>query len=171
MAKNNNTHLDDETLREYLQQLHTKPYSPSDLDFLEHISRCNYCADKMASQIEADGLLQAPKDFKASVLRETQNLRSQTELMIHKTSAKMQLLFYSLRVGGAMVGALVILFLSGIVLSLNPGDSAASNLQQEPPAQEQFSISRKLGEGSTYINQILKDFSNQIIHMEGVDND
>ncbi|HIX59317.1 MAG TPA: hypothetical protein IAA45_06330 [Candidatus Blautia gallistercoris] len=171
MAKNNYIHPDDETLREQLNRIYQDPGHSSDLDFLEHISRCSYCADRMASQMEADGLLRAPRDLKASVLQETQNLRFQTELMIHRTSARMQFLFYSLRVGGAMLGALVILFLGGITFSLNSGQTSAPGFQQEPPKQEQFSISQKLGEGSAYINQILKDFSNQFIHMEGIDND
>lgn len=165
-------HLDEDKIQKQLQRLHKSNYHSNDLRFLEHIGTCNYCADQLAHKVETDGLLKAPPDFKESVMAQTKSVRLQTELAIHKTSAKMQLLFYSLRVGGAILGALVILFLSGAALSLHSGQAANNKLPKYTnQRQENFSFSKKLDEGSRYLNQILQDFSDQLIHMEGSNND
>ncbi|MGI6069750.1 MAG: hypothetical protein ACOYBE_04905 [Blautia sp.] len=165
-------HLDEEMIQKHLQRLHTADHSSTDLDFLEHIGTCNYCAERLAHQLETEGLLCAPKDFKENVIAQTKSLRTQTELAIHKTSAKMQLLFYSLRVGAAILGALVILFLSSAALSLHSGQMPSTDLPKPPTQrQENFSFSKKLDEGSRYLNEILQDFSDKLIHMEGSNND
>lgn len=157
-------HLDEDMIREQLQKLSSETAVFDNYDFLEHISHCSYCADHMAHVMEQEGLVHAPRDFRESVLAQTKSLKVQTELSIHKTSAKMQLFFYSLRVGGAILGALVILFLSSMALSFQ-GQHSNKELYPERPIQiqENFSLSQELHRSSNYLNQLLQDFSNQFI--------
>lgn len=74
-----------------------------------HIAACSRCADLFAEYMEARPLLSAPMDFQESVMKRS---RQADIVMISKTnqiSKRLQLFYYSLKVGFAVVCALFLL--------------------------------------------------------------
>lgn len=91
--------------QEILYQYHHNQLSSTDtITFLDHVSQCTYCADKLAASFEQEMLIAAPRNLKERVLIEAERTKS--------APAKKQFFFYSLRVCTAMCGALFLLFTS-----------------------------------------------------------
>ncbi len=158
-------HSDGWQLEELLSKQDSADWEPEDLRLLAHIGTCDSCAQALAECAQADGLIAPPQRFKEEVLAKSYALRVQTEKLLHKTSAKTQLFFYSLRVGTAVAGALTVLLFSSMLISLHPDEAAARREWEE--AREAPSFSMKLHQGTDQLNQFLQDVSYKIIHMEG----
>lgn len=80
------------------------------LTFMEHIGRCNDCANRFASYQEQD-LLHAPVNFKRDIMAETSRISHAHH------SAKQAFYRYCLQVGFSMAASLVLVF-SGTHLKL-----------------------------------------------------
>jgi hypothetical protein len=135
--------------------------------FLEHIGSCNFCADQLEVHMALD-MLPAPRNFKDDLLSATKRPEIQLARKAQETSKKMQLLFYSLKVGTAAVGAILLLFLT---MNL-PG---MHDVPKEQPANRwsdnSFSLTDTLRDNMYKISDNMLDFSNDIINMEVIKND
>lgn len=79
---------------------------------LSHIAACTGCADLFAEYMESESLLTAPMDLRESVLRRSRQIDVQMIAKTNQASRQLQLFYYSLRVGFAVLGALVLLALT-----------------------------------------------------------
>lgn len=80
-------------------------------EFLEHMASCNYCSNLLAESMK-ENTITAPIDMKANILNSTKSLNMQVSRKVKEISKRVQLLQYSLKVAGATIGALLLLFLT-----------------------------------------------------------
>ena len=118
-----------------------------------HLSQCTYCADLFSKVMEQGYLISPPPDMKEHILKKSRRIRQQREY-----SKKMQLFFYSLRVGAAMCFALLLLFVI---------DYKTSSMEIKIPDEKKgFQL-----EMLTNINHNINEVTTKIITMEGKKND
>ena len=67
-------------------------------------------AENLMRQVEAEGLLLAPVHMKQEILERSRRIDMQLKAETNQASKKVQLLFYSLKIGAAMVTALFLIF-------------------------------------------------------------
>ncbi len=118
------------------------------LEELEHIASCDICADKYANAIEQYTMIKAPHYLKDNILQEyrafTKVRKEKTNNRLHLPWKKLQLFGYSMKIGLAMCGAL-------ILINFAP---AGSTPREKPSGMSDF-IYR--------MNSELKEFSNNIL--------
>lgn len=145
-----NRHVTEEHIKNMLQ--HRLPVEKTE-QIQNHLAQCTYCADLFAKVMEQGYLVSPPPDMKARILRKSQSMRRRKEY-----SKKMQLFFYSLRVGVAMCFSLVLLFATG--------DKQSGVEMQKTKENSGFQI-----ELLNNINQNINEVTTKIITMEGIKND
>lgn len=79
------------------------------LEELEHLADCPRCQEALADSIAASELLSAPRDLKASVLERSRGLDVQLIAGSNQASRRLQLFYYSLKVGAAVLCSLSLL--------------------------------------------------------------
>lgn len=119
----------------------------------KHLAQCTYCADLFAKVMEQGCLVSPPPDMKAHILKKSQNVRRRKEY-----SKKMQLFFYSLRVGVAMCFVLILLFAT---------ENKQFGIKSEIPKEKAGSQLELLNN----INQNINEVTTKMITMEGKKND
>lgn len=103
-------------------------------------------------QVEAEGLIRAPKHMKQEILQRSQRVDYQLAIQSREISKKMQFFFYSLKVGAAVVTALFMVFAIPKELPTAEGSvPEASSWGQEE------SIGEKLNKGLQEFNQIFDE--------------
>ena len=80
------------------------------IKILEHIGTCTHCADAYANYEEHKGLIQIPHYLKENIVKRTKDIDTQIVVYTKQSSKNLQLLFYSLRVSLAVIGALILTF-------------------------------------------------------------
>lgn len=127
-------------------------------EFLEHICSCDYCSEQLAKCME-DELIKAPIGMKENIMRASRKPEVQIAVKAKEMSKRMQLFIYSLKVGTATVGALLILM---ITANFNGVLSSAGNELKDIP--ERFQINREYNSSLTNsIRENMDSFSNNII--------
>lgn len=145
-----NRHLTEENIRHMLQNRFP---AEETAEMQHHLAQCTYCADLFAKVMEQGYLVTPPPDMKEHILRKSKNIRKRKEY-----SKKMQLLFYSLRVGIAMCFTLILLFAT----------------DRKMPEAQQKTMEEKPGfqlEVLNHINRSINEVTTKIITMEGIEND
>ncbi len=168
---NDRQHIAEETYLDFVQD----KLNPDDtLEFLAHISSCNHCADRLDTYLSA-ATLPAPRDFKEKVLTATRRPEVKLAMKARESSKKMQLLFYSLKVGTATIAALIMLILT--MNAASPLDSGISRPETQEThesifsSEDHYSFTDRLRDNMYKLSDSMKDFSNNIIHMEVTKND
>lgn len=137
------------------------------ITFLEHIGTCNFCADQLEVHMASD-MLPAPRNFKDDLLTATKRPEIQLARRAQETSKKMQLFFYSLKVGTAAAGAILLLFLTMYLPD-------TQDMPKEQPTvkwnDSSFSLTDMLRDNMYKMSDNMLDFSNNIINMEVFKND
>jgi hypothetical protein len=140
--------------------------------FLEHISSCDYCSDQFAAFMSEE-LITAPRDMKEHILKASKRLDTQIVKKANEASKRVQLLIYSLKVGTATIGALLLL-----LLSMNFKDfNAAPKMPNEALAKITVSdennktLVDKIRDNMDNISNSMLDFSNNIMKTEVADYD
>lgn len=112
---------------------------------LEHIASCEFCAEEYANAIEKNAMIKAPHYLKEEIMQKTGALLRKNDtarsLLPWK---KIQLFSYSLKIGLAMCGALVL-------LNLVP----TGNIQRNEPSGTAVFINK--------LNTDLRNFSDSIL--------
>lgn len=161
---NDNIHITQNELLEFQNDL----MDPQDMKkFLEHISTCDYCSEMFAKCMEAD-LVTAPIDMKGNILKATKRPEVQLEIKLRKTSKQMQLMIYSLKVGTATIGALLVLLLT---INFNVILSSANNELKNIPdlsidRDTNTSLTTSFRDNIDHISNNFMRFSNYIINQE-----
>lgn len=145
-------------------------------DFLSHISSCNFCSEQFANYMTSN-IMKAPRGFKENILDQVKRPEVQLVVNSKMVSKKMQLVWYSIKVGVATVSALVLLTTtiswSNAMTSLDLTDSSAWNHELEDEEQQQhiFSFTTRLRENADNVSNRMLDFSNLLIRKEETNND
>lgn len=167
MVKNN--HISKETLLAFKQD----QLNPQELEqFLEHICTCNFCSEQLADCM-LEEMVAAPQDMKANILKTVKTPEVQIIRSAKETSKRIQLLLYSLKVGTATAGALIVLLL---VMNFNHINSVP-DYQVDPPKnsstkdENTFSLTSAIRDNMDTLNNSMLDFSNTIMKTEVIDND
>lgn len=162
---NNNKHITQSELISFQQEFMTTEEKEA---FLEHICSCNYCSEQLAAFM-AEEIIPAPRDMKENILKATKRPEVQLAIKSREASKQLQLFIYSLKVGTAAVGAILLLFLTMNSANLKSTTEFMSdiNLRQE----ESVSFTDTIRDGMNTISKSMLDFSNNIIKMEVTDND
>ena len=133
--------------------------------FLEHICSCNFCSDQLAT-IMAEEMITAPRDLKDNILKATKRPEVQLVIKAKETSKRMQLFLYSLKVGTATIGALLLLVFtmnfSGV--GNTPKDFYNNN-------KDKISMTTTIKDVMDTISNSMLDLSNNIMKTEVTKND
>ena len=89
-----------------MKQPNTRIY----IETLEEIAGSDDLMNAFADETERYYYVPAPRDFASSLKKRSQVLDIQAVAKTHQASRKLQLFIYSLRVGTAVAGALLLLF-------------------------------------------------------------
>ncbi|MCI8557143.1 MAG: hypothetical protein HFI19_05125 [Lachnospiraceae bacterium] len=111
----------------------------------------NY-TEQLIRQAEAEGLIKAPVHMKQEIMERSRRMDYQMAVTTRKVSKQMQLFFYSLKVGAAVVTALFLLFMVPKEL---PKEMPAA--PSETARQQEETLNRRLNNGMREINQMLND--------------
>lgn len=150
--------------------------SPKDrMEFLEHISSCNHCSELFAVRMSED-IIPAPRDLKANILKASKRPEVILAAKAKETSKRMQLFLYSLKVGTATIGALLLL-----LLSMNFTDYTADTENTfavttgvssvDKDNKDKVPITKTIRNSMDTISSSILDFSNAIMNTEVLNND
>ncbi len=157
---------------DYILFQHDLMNSADKIEFLEHISGCDYCADHFAS-LMSDEVLTAPRDLKANLMKAVNRPDIRLAKKTKDTSKSLQLIWYSLKVGMATVCALALLIitmnLSHIVNTSQTPPTVTFVGIKEPSKEEPITATIK--NNMDQISNSILNFSNKIIKTEGSNND
>lgn len=145
-----NKHVTEEGIR---NMLHNQLSLEEIEQIQNHLTQCTYCAEIFAKIVEQGYLTVPPPDMKEHILRKSKTIRKRREY-----SKKMQLLFYSLRVGAAMCFSLLLLFAT----DYKPSKTNIKNSEEKAGFQLEILDN---------INRNINEVTTKIITMEGNKND
>jgi hypothetical protein len=143
------------------------------IKFLEHISTCDFCAEQFADGMIGQTLT-APPDLKGNLLSAVKRPEIQIARKVNETSKRMQLLWYSIKVGTAAIGAFTVL-----ILAMNFSNNMPSIKDNPVPitkedtesSEDKFSLTTAIKEGMNSFSNSILDFSNNILQSEVNDHD
>ena len=108
--------------------------------------------EQLIRQVEAEGLIRAPVHMKQEILERSRRVDYQVAVATRQVSKQMQLFFYSLKVGSAVVTAIFLLLM------------VPRELPDEPPMaprevakRQEETLNRRLNNGMRELNQMLND--------------
>ena len=151
------------------------------MQILEHTCDCTWCAGRLAEIMEpADfgtddttGIPAAlpPAYLSEQILDRTRQLDVQATVNIHKTSKKLQLLLYGLKVGTAVAFSILILGLTANLQNMGGAQQENSIGMQRPgviqentePRQED-SLLDKVNEAANGVTRQMNEFANRILN-------
>jgi hypothetical protein len=156
-------HISQSDLSDFLQD---KMNSEDKVTFLEHICSCDYCSELLAQSMEPE-LIAAPVDLKANLINTIKRPDVLLTKKVKEASARMQFLLYSLKVGTAAVGALILL----LAMNMNhtpPGDPWQARVPKIVSIHEHDtpSITASIRSNMDDLSNRILEFSNNIINTE-----
>lgn len=96
--------------RETLEMLYNGELSLTEqMDALEHLSQCEYCAMQFANITQEQELLKAPVNMREAIMEKAGSLPVQLTVQTNLISKKVQLLTYGLKVSTAVICTLLLL--------------------------------------------------------------
>ena len=135
--------------------------------FLTHISSCNFCAGRLDSFMAGE-MLTAPKNLKEHILTAVNKPEVQLAVKAKTASKRMQLFLYSLKVGTATAGALLLLLLTINHSIYFPSVNQNTHHWND---RDHFSLTDTLQDSMNKLSENMLDFSNSIMNMEVFHND
>lgn len=140
--------------------------------FLDHIATCNYCADLFATSMSED-LIAAPRDLKTNILKAVKRPEVQLAARVRKTSKRMQLLVYSLKVGTATAVALLLLLLSMNLTNYAVSPDRWSDKETSGTVKDDGAVplTNEIRDGMDTICNNILNFSNTIMKTEVTNNE
>lgn len=125
-----------------------------------HVGTCTYCAEQFANIVEVDFFAEPPKYLFEEIIDRSKRADVQAAVTVRKTSKKMKLLFYSLKVGFAVAASIFLLTMTTVI------QETAIELPKEVPVKTEMSVTKKLNQGSSEITSRLQDITNQVFRFE-----
>ena len=132
--------------------------------FLLHTGNCTYCAEQFGNWMEQD-LMEPPAYLKEEIVKRTRQVDVQTVVKVKRTTKRMQLMIYSLKVGLAVVASI---FLLTITTNFQNMKSVAPQEQrkQTESVQRKESITDRLNQGSSFVNDALNSMASGFFQIE-----
>lgn len=106
---------------------------------------------KLICRVETEGLITAPAHMKQEILERSRRMDVQLVVQSRRLSKKMQLFFYSLKVGAAVAMALFMLFLVPKELPRAELDTAAAWVSEQ---QTEIPLGKRLNAGLGKIDRM-----------------
>lgn len=140
--------------------------------FLEHICSCDYCSEQFAISM-SDIVIEAPKNMKKNILMATMRPEVQLAIKIKKTSKRMELFFYSLKVGAATIVALLILLLTmnTSIFYKSTGFAKTPSNASSITKENKVPLTAVIRDNMDAFSNSILVFSNNIVNMEVTNND
>ena len=111
--------------------------------------------EQIIRQVEAEGLIKSPAHMKQEILERSERIDYQLAVATRKVSGQMQLFFYSLKVGAAVVTALFLLFMVPKEIP-----QAEPMVPKEAARQQEETLNRRLNNGMQEMNRMLNEMLN-----------
>ena len=121
----------------------------------EKIKDLDAYTEQIIRQVEAEGLIKAPAHMKQEILERSERIDYQLAVTTRKVSRQMQLFFYSLKVGAAVVTALFLLFMVPKEIP-----QAEPMVPKEAARQQEETLNRRLNNGMQEMNRMLNEMLN-----------
>lgn len=130
------------------------------IDVLEHISSCEYCAAMFAEVAEEMTLESAPANLKSSILHQANTFPMQNQAAVlpiqlrtkpHMLSKQLQLLLYSMKIGVAAACAILMIFATNI---------GTMNLKYTPESADFSKITKVTDKFTESVNSWTDQFMN-----------
>ena len=121
----------------------------------EKIKDLDAYTEQIIRQVEAEGLIKAPAHMKQEILERSERIDYQLAVATRKVSGQMQLFFYSLKVGAAVVTALFLLFM--VPKEIPQAEPIAP---KEAARQQEETLNRRLNNGMREMNRMLNEMLN-----------
>lgn len=151
------THISDEMWKKYVQgTLSTK----EEEKLYTHVGCCTYCAERFANIVETDFFAEPPSYLYDEIVERSRKVDVQAAATVRKTSKKMKLLFYSLKVGFAVAASIFLLTMT-TTLEQNPLEFSEVQQQENKP-----SITKKINDNSYKFTGYLQDATNRLLEFK-----
>lgn len=121
----------------------------------EKIKDLDAYTEQIIRRVEAEGLIKAPAHMKQEILERSERIDYQLAVTTRKVSRQMQLFFYSLKVGAAVVTALFLLFMVPKEIP-----QAEPMVPKEAARQQEETLNRRLNNGMQEMNRMLNEMLN-----------
>lgn len=121
----------------------------------EKIKDLDAYTEQIIRRVEAEGLIKAPAHMKQEILERSERIDYQLAVATRKVSGQMQLFFYSLKVGAAVVTALFLLFM--VPKEIPQAEPIAP---KEAARQQEETLNRRLNNGMQEMNRMLNEMLN-----------
>ena len=118
----------------------------------EKIKDLDAYTEQIIRRVEAEGLIKAPAHMKQEILERSERIDYQLAVATRKVSGQMQLFFYSLKVGAAVVTALFLLFMVPKEIP-----QAEPMVPKEAARQQEETLNRRLNNGMQEMNRMLNE--------------
>lgn len=141
-----------------------KMSSQEEEEFLSHTGICAFCAEQFGNWME-DDLLEPPAYLKEEIVKRTRQIDVQTVVKVKCTTKRMQLMLYSLKVGFAVVASIFLLTITTNFQNMKSVKLQSQQKQTESVEREE-SITDKLNQGSSFVNDALNDMTSGFFRIE-----
>lgn len=130
-----------------------------------HLAGCHFCREQFADFIEKQELITAPAHLKSFILERSRDLDIQLVAGTNHLSKRLQLFYFSLKVGAAVLGSLsMLVFLPGVSHEITARREAAAR-QSRSQSERQWNYYDTVN----HLTEQLEKLSN--INMEVFKND
>jgi hypothetical protein len=154
-----------------LLNFHNDKMNPKEkLIFLKHISSCDFCAEQFAKSMENE-LITAPIDMKSSLLNKTAKISVHITKKAKNVSKHIKLLWYSLKVCSAAMGALAVLLLIIKITAIPPVLDREFRTPKNTYFAKTASMTSAIRNNMNNLTNQMLDFSNNIMYTEVDHND
>lgn len=141
-----------------------KMSSQEEEEFLSHTGICTFCAEQFGNWME-NALLEPPAYLKEEIIKRTKQIDVQTVVKVRRTTKRMQLMVYSVKVGFAVAASIFLL-----TITTNFQNTKSVKLQGQQKQTESVergeSITDKLNQGSSLVNDALNDMTSGFFRIE-----
>lgn len=133
MSDNRAQHIPKENLR--------GPLTPA---ALSHLSACRFCQDELTDYVEEHELLKAPSDLKSSILERAEKLDVRLIACTNHASKKLQLFYFSLKVGAAVLCSLTLLLTAPVISRQMEVNAARVGFNTHEDSKNQWELYKQL---------------------------
>lgn len=121
---------------------------------LKHLSTCRFCRETLADYVEAHELLKAPAGLKASILEQSRRPDVQFIAGTNQISKRLQLFFFGLKVGAAVLCSLALLAVAPSFSQELAVKSTQAGYRIEQSADRQWSLYDKVDNFTKQLNRL-----------------
>ncbi len=143
--------------RDWLEAFENGTLERTELEkLLEHVGRCDHCAEAFADFLEED-LLSPPAYLREEILEKSRSPELQVVGKLRQTSRRMRLFLYSLKVGMAVATSVFLVFCTSRIQPL------AMKISEQEMQSGSEKITEKLYEGSSRLEGAMQELTERFL--------